>query len=64
MTDFLNQLIKEYLNNGYHLLYIGKKNHPETEAVLSFSSDITLVTDDNFDEWYNEVTNDINEFIK
>ena len=43
------QLIKEYLNNGYHLLYIGKKNHPETEAVLSFSSDITLVTDDNFE---------------
>lgn len=42
------QLIKEYLNNGYHLLYIGKDKHPETEAVLSFSSNITLISSLDF----------------
>lgn len=29
----------------YHLFYIGKPHHPETEAVLSFSSHITLITE-------------------
>ncbi len=43
------QLIKEYLKQGYRLLYIGKKNHPEVEAVLSFSPEITLITDQNFE---------------
>lgn len=37
------QLIKEYLNNGYHLLYIGKENHPEVESVMSFSPNVTLI---------------------
>ncbi len=41
------QLIKKYLNNDYHLLYIGKAKHPETEAVLSFSNHISLITDEN-----------------
>lgn len=42
------QLIKKYLNDQYHLLYIGKNNHPETEAVLTFGGNITLVNNDNF----------------
>ncbi len=41
------QLIKKYLNNDYHLLYIGKTKHPETEAVLSFGDNISLITDEN-----------------
>lgn len=41
------QLIKKYINNGYHLLYIGKENHPETEAVLTFGENITLINNNN-----------------
>lgn len=39
------QLIKKYLQNDYHLLYIGKPKHPETEAVLSFGQNVSLITD-------------------
>lgn len=42
------QLIKKYLNDDYHLLYIGKKNHPETEAVLTFGGNISLVNNEDF----------------
>lgn len=42
------QLIKKYINDDYHLLYIGKSNHPETEAVLTFGNNITLINNDNF----------------
>lgn len=41
------QLIKKYINDDYHLLYIGKSNHPETEAVLTFGNNITLINNDN-----------------
>ena len=41
------QLIKKYLNDRYHILYIGKKNHPEAESVLSFSDKVSLITDTN-----------------
>lgn len=43
------QLIKKYLNEDYHLLYIGKKNHPEAEAVSSFSNNVTVIYNDSFD---------------
>lgn len=37
-------IIKEYIRNGYEILYIGKKNHPEAMAVLSISEHIHLVS--------------------
>ena len=37
-------IIKEYLENGYEIIYFGKKKHPEAEAVLSISDRIHLVT--------------------
>lgn len=40
-------LIKKYIHDDYHIIYIGKKNHPETEAVLSFSTQISLINDFN-----------------
>ena len=36
-------LIKEYLNNNFDIIYIGKKNHPETEGVISESDKIHLI---------------------
>jgi 4-hydroxy-3-methylbut-2-en-1-yl diphosphate reductase len=35
--------IKDYVNQGYNILYIGKKNHPETNASISISDKITLI---------------------
>ena len=37
-------IIEEYLNKGYDVIYFGKKKHPEAEAVLSISNKIHLVT--------------------
>ena len=34
------ELIRKKLSEGFKVLYIGKKNHPEAEAVLSISKDI------------------------
>lgn len=36
----------------------------DRELILAGDDIDKYLTDDNFDEWYNEVTNDINEFIK
>ena len=36
-------IIRQYLNQGYDVIYFGKKNHPEAEAVLSISEKIHLV---------------------
>lgn len=35
--------IKEHLEKGYNIIYIGKKNHPETNASLSISPKVYLV---------------------
>ena len=35
--------IKEYLEKGYNIIYIGKKHHPETNASISISDKITLI---------------------
>ena len=43
-----SELILEYVNNGYDIIYIGKKNHPETEGVLSESKMIHLI--ENIDD--------------
>lgn len=37
-------VIKDKINEGYDVIYFGKKNHPEAEAVLSISDKIHLVT--------------------
>lgn len=39
-----NKLIKEKLADGYKIIYLGVNGHPETEGVISNSSDIFLVT--------------------
>ncbi len=38
-------LIKKHEKAGYHILYIGKLNHPEANAAISLAHDITLVVD-------------------
>ncbi|MBI9009730.1 MAG: 4-hydroxy-3-methylbut-2-enyl diphosphate reductase [Tenericutes bacterium] len=37
------QLIKEYAAKGHHIFYIGKKNHPEANAAMSLTKDVTLI---------------------
>lgn len=39
--------IKNYLKQNYLILYVGKKDHPEADAVLSISKDIFLITNKN-----------------
>ncbi|MBQ1533871.1 MAG: 4-hydroxy-3-methylbut-2-enyl diphosphate reductase [Erysipelotrichaceae bacterium] len=39
-------IIKEYLDRGFDVIYFGKRKHPEAEAVLSISERIHLVTDE------------------
>ncbi len=34
----------EHLNDGYDIAYIGKKNHPESDAVLALDEKIHLIT--------------------
>ena len=36
--------IKEHLNNGYEVIYIGTKNHPEVEGVLGISNKIKFIS--------------------
>ncbi len=40
-----HDIIRDYLNRGYSIFYIGKKKHPESEAALSINESITLITD-------------------
>lgn len=40
-------IIRDYLNQGYDVIYFGKRNHPEAQAVLSISDKIHLVSNDN-----------------
>lgn len=37
-------VVKEYLDKKYSVLYIGKRNHPESEAAASISDDVHLIT--------------------
>ena len=45
-TDVIKtkDIVKDKLHNGYEVLYIGKQNHPEAEAVLAESKHIHLIT--------------------
>ena len=38
-------IIKEKLQDGYDVIYFGKRKHPEAESVISISDKIHLVTD-------------------
>lgn len=40
---FIHKIVKEKLNEGYEIGYIGKKGHPESEAVLEISDHIHLI---------------------
>ena len=39
-------IIKEYINKGYDVIYFGMHRHPEAEAVLSISNKIHLISDE------------------
>ncbi len=39
-------IIRDYLSKGYDVIYFGKRNHPEAEAVLSISDRIHPVYDE------------------
>ncbi len=39
-----HNIIKDHLNEGYEVIYIGKKNHPEPEGVLGISDKINLIS--------------------
>ena len=41
------KLIQEYLDLGYEILYIGKENHPEAEAIISISEKVHLITNES-----------------
>lgn len=40
-----HNLIKEYLDKGYQVLFYGKENHPETEGILGISKNVFLVNE-------------------
>lgn len=42
----VHNIIKEKLEQGYKIIYIGHRNHPEPEAVLAISDDIWFVEDE------------------
>lgn len=39
--------VKEYLTKGYEVLYVGKKHHPEAEAVCDIDEKVHLIVDMN-----------------
>lgn len=43
----VHALIHEYLNQGFEIGYIGKQNHPESEAVLALSDHVHLIENIN-----------------
>lgn len=40
----IEEICRNYLNDNYDIIYIGKRNHPESEAILSLSDKVHLVT--------------------
>ncbi|MGN1399602.1 MAG: 4-hydroxy-3-methylbut-2-enyl diphosphate reductase [Erysipelotrichaceae bacterium] len=38
-------IVSDHLSRGYDVIYIGKNNHPESQAILSLSDKVHLVTD-------------------
>ncbi len=43
----VKNLCKKFLQDGYEILYIGKKGHPEAEGILGLSNKIHLITNKN-----------------
>ncbi len=41
---YTKERVKQMIKKGYDVLYIGKKDHPEAEAVLSVSKHVHLIT--------------------
>lgn len=41
------ETIINYLNLGYDVIYFGKKNHPEADAIISINNKIHLVSNEN-----------------
>lgn len=37
------KLVQSYSEDGFHILYIGKRNHPEAHAVCDYNEHITLI---------------------
>lgn len=52
-----HNLIKEKLKNEYEIIFIGKSNHPETNAILNIDKNINLVTNIDDIEKLNIKTN-------
>ncbi len=50
----IHKRVKEYLNKGYTVFYIGKKGHPEAESILEENSSIKLI------ETINDIDNQSN----
>lgn len=44
---YIHKIVKEKLSEGYEIGYIGKKGHPESEAVLEISNKIHLIENEN-----------------
>lgn len=42
----VHKAVKEKLSEGYKIIYIGHRNHPEPEAILAMSDDILFVEDE------------------
>ncbi|MGL4951426.1 MAG: 4-hydroxy-3-methylbut-2-enyl diphosphate reductase [Mycoplasma sp.] len=40
-----HELIKTKIQEGYEIIFVGKQNHPETEAILAIDEKIILVSD-------------------
>jgi len=36
-------VIKDYLNDGYDVIFVGKKGHPESETALSYSTRVHVI---------------------
>lgn len=47
------KLMKEKVNAGYDLIFIGKKDHPETESAMSLSNNIHIYDSNNIN-FYND----------
>ena len=39
-----HKLIKNKINNNYEIIFIGKKNHPESNAILKINNNINFIT--------------------
>lgn len=37
------KVVNDYLKDGYKIIYIGKKNHPESEAAMDISNDVYFI---------------------